>query len=438
MNLFSFKGGIHPGDRKEITSQFPLEQAPIPERVYVFLSNHAGTPCKPLVSDGDKVKTGQKIGEANGFISANLHSPITGIVKGIERIYHPSLGKPEKAILIEKQGNEEFDYLPTKEYDSYTSKEIIQRVYDAGIVGMGGAMFPTNVKFTPPDNKEINTLIINGAECEPYLTVDYRLMLEKTKEIIEGVKAAKKAVKAGSVIIGIESNKEEAIKTFNAYLKKSDIRVACLKTKYPQGAEKQLIYATTKRIVPDGGLPMDVGVVVINVGTIFAIYEALKYGKPLIERAVSITGEGIKNPKNLNVKIGTLGSELIDYCGGLIENTEKLIFGGPMMGPTVPKKEIPVLKGTSGILALTEINEKESFPCIRCGNCANVCPMNLEPFLIDYYGSKRMYEDAVKHGLLSCMECGSCSYGCPAGIELVKNFKLYKRVYRTLKGGARK
>ncbi len=439
MNLLSFKGGVHPNDCKEISSQFPLEKAPVPNKVFVFLSNHAGAPCKPLVKNGDKVKTGQKIGEANGFISANLHSPITGEVKGIERIYHPSLGKPAEAIIIERDGEkDDYEYLSTKEYDSYTSKEIIERMYEAGIVGLGGAMFPTNVKFTPPEHKEINTLIINAAECEPYLTVDYRLMLEKTEEILEGIKAAKKAAKAGSVIVGIEWNKEEAIKTFKAYIKNSDIKIAALKTKYPQGAEKQLIYATTKRIVPAGGLPLDVGVVVINVGTVFAIYEALKYGKPLIERAVSVTGEGIKRPRNLISRVGTLGSDLIDYCGGLTENTKKLIYGGPMMGPSVPKKEVPTLKGTSGILAMTEESKKEAFPCIRCGNCANVCPMNLEPYLIEYYGSKRMYDKAVEHGLLNCMECGSCAYGCPAGIDLVKNFKLYKRVYRTLKGGAKK
>lgn len=442
MKLPTFKGGVHPPEKKEFSENVPLKQAPLPDTVYVFLSNHAGIPAKPLVAVGDSVKTGQKIGEAAGFISANLHSPVTGTVKEIAKFYHPALSKPDNALVIERTGEDNWELLsPVKSCDNFKKEEIIERVKEAGIVGMGGAMFPTHVKLTPPKEKKIDLLIINGAECEPYLTVDYRLMVEKSKEIIKGVKALMKALEIDKAIIGIEDNKPEAIKIMKNAAKGSGVDIKTIKTKYPQGAEKQLIYSLTKRIVPAGGLPMDANVVVQNVSTAYAVYEALEKGKPLVERAISITGEGIKNPVNIIARLGTMASELIKLAGGVNEEkTDRIIFGGPMMGMSVPKIDVPVVKGTSGITAMTSAvtPSVEAFPCIRCGRCAWVCPMDLQPFLLNQYGSNRMYDKAVENGLMNCMECGSCSYICPANIDLVKTIKLTKKVYRALKGGAKK
>jgi len=356
-------------------------------------------------------------------------------------MYHPVLGKPQDAIVIEKTSDDDWELLePAKSYEEFSRDEIIERIKEAGIVGLGGATFPTHVKLNPPKDKKIDVLIINGAECEPYLTVDYRLMLEMSEKIIRGIRALMKALGVEKAIIGIEDNKPKAIRRMKEAAG-DGIEVRVLKTKYPQGAEKQLIYALTKRIVPSGGLPMDVGVVVQNVGTAFAVYEAIELGKPLIERAVTVTGEGVKKPINIIARIGTLASELIELAGGMDEaNVDRVVFGGPMMGIAVPKIDIPVMKGTSGITVMTKevVGEKESFPCIRCGGCVKACPMYLQPFQLYLYSSNRLYDRAVDEGLMDCMECGSCSYVCPANIDLVKSFKLAKKVYRALKGGAKK
>jgi len=441
MGLLSFKGGVHPPEKKTLSEDVPLSRAPLPGKVFVFLANHAGVPAKPIVQPGDDVKTGQKIAEAAGFISANLHSPVTGKVVEISKMYHPVLGKPQDAIVIEKTSDDDWELLePAKSYEEFSRDEIIERIKEAGIVGLGGATFPTHVKLNPPKDKKIDVLIINGAECEPYLTVDYRLMLEMSEKIIRGIRALMKALGVEKAIIGIEDNKPKAIRRMKEAAG-DGIEVRVLKTKYPQGAEKQLIYALTKRIVPSGGLPMDVGVVVQNVGTAFAVYEAIELGKPLIERAVTVTGEGVKKPINIIARIGTLASELIELAGGMDEaNVDRVVFGGPMMGIAVPKIDIPVMKGTSGITVMTKevVGEKESFPCIRCGGCVKACPMYLQPFQLYLYSSNRLYDRAVDEGLMDCMECGSCSYVCPANIDLVKSFKLAKKVYRALKGGAKK
>ncbi|AKI97301.1 electron transport complex subunit RsxC [Kosmotoga pacifica] len=441
MGLLTFRGGVHPPEKKELSEHSALTNAPLPEVVYVFLANHAGVPAKPLVEPGQHVLTGQKIGEAAGFISANLHSPVTGVVKGIEKIYHPVLGKPDSAIVIEREGEDTWQLLePRKPYEEFEPQEIVERIKEAGIVGLGGAMFPTNVKLSPPKEKKIDLLIINGAECEPYLTVDYRMMLEKSQEIVRGVLALIKALGVKKAIIGIENNKPKAIEEIKKATKGTGIEVATLKTKYPQGAEKQLIYAITKRVVPSGGLPMDVGVVVQNVGTAFAVYEALEEGKPLIERAITVTGEAVREPINVIARIGTLASKLIELTGGIKEDeVDRVIFGGPMMGTAVPRVDIPIVKGTSGITVMSKevAPSRESYPCIRCGSCVKACPMYLQPFVLNLYATNRLYDKAVENGLMDCMECGSCSYACPANIELVKNFKLAKKVYRTLKGGKR-
>lgn len=439
MRLPTFRGGVHPPERKELSQDSHLSVLPLPERVYVFLANHAGIPAKPIVNIGDKVKTGQLIAESGGFISANLHSPLTGEVKEIAKYFHPTLSKPDDAIVIERSGDDEWELLqPAKSYDQFEPEEIVQRIKSAGIVGLGGAMFPTSVKLSPPKEKKIDLLVINGAECEPYLTIDYRYMLERSEGLVRGILAIMRALKVKDAIIGIEDNKPKAIERMKEAAKSTSIRVETLKTKYPQGAEKQLIYALTKRKVPSGGLPLDVGVVVDNVGTAYAIYEAVELGRPLVERGVTITGEGIRKPLNVVSRIGVMAEELIGHAGGAQETVERALFGGPMMGITVPKIDVPTVKGTSGITLLLKSEPLEEFPCIRCGKCTFVCPMNLQPFLLNLYGTNRLYDAQVENGLMDCIECGSCSFACPANIDLVKNFKLHKRVYRSLKGGAKK
>ncbi|MDD3680893.1 MAG: electron transport complex subunit RsxC [Mesotoga sp.] len=439
MRLPTFRGGVHPPEKKELSQDSHLSVLPLPERVYVFLANHAGIPAKPVVDVGDRVKTGQLIAESGGFISANLHSPLTGEVKEIAKYFHPTLSKPDDAIVIERSGDDEWELLqPAKSYDQFEPEEIVQRIKDAGIVGLGGAMFPTSVKLSPPKEKKIDLLVINGAECEPYLTIDYRYMLERSEGLVRGVLAIMRALKVKDAIIGIEDNKPKAIERMKEATKSTSIQVKTLKTKYPQGAEKQLIYALTKRKVPSGGLPLDVGVVVDNIGTAYAIYEAVELGHPLVERGVTITGEGIRKPLNVVSRIGVMAEELIGHGGGAQETVERALFGGPMMGITVPKTDVPTVKGTSGITLLLKSEPLEEFPCIRCGKCTFVCPMNLQPFLLNLYGTNRLYDAQVENGLMDCIECGSCSFACPANIDLVKNFKLHKRVYRSLKGGAKK
>lgn len=439
MKLPTFRGGVHPPERKELAKDVALRILPLPEKVYVFLANHAGVPAKPVVGPGERVKTGQLIAQSNGFISANLHSPLTGEVKEIGKYYHPTLSKPDDAIVIERTSEDEWELLgPETSYEKLSPGEIAERIKQAGIVGLGGAMFPTSVKLSPPKDKKIDLLIINGAECEPYLTIDYRYMLERADGIVRGTLAIMKALSVRRALIGIEDNKPQAIAKMSEAVKGTGIEVRKLITKYPQGAEKQLIFALEKRVVPSGGLPLDVGAVVDNVGTAYAVYEAVEKSRPLVERGITVTGEGIKSPSNFVARIGTMAQELIAFAGGADEETSKMIFGGPMMGITVPKIDTPVVKGTSGITLMKDSLPEEEFPCIRCGNCTFVCPMGLQPFLLNLYGSARQYDKAVDNGLMDCIECGSCSYICPARIELVKNFKLHKKIYRSLKGGAKK
>jgi len=442
LKLLTFKGGVHPPYRKELASSKPIEVLPPPSVVKVFLANHGGAPAKLLVKEGDVVKLGQKIGEAAGFISANVHASLAGTVKGVEKILHPIQERPMEAVVIEKsEGVEEWELItPHGDFNRFTPKEVVDIIREAGIVGLGGAMFPTHVKLVPPEGKKVDLLVINGAECEPYLTVDHRLMLEKSAEIVKGVKVLMHALGVTRAIVGIESNKFDAVEKMKAVCRGEPIEVAVLKTKYPQGAEKQLIYALTKRIVPSGGLPLDVGVVVQNVGTCFAVYEAVEHGKPLIERCLTVTGKGVKNTANLVVRIGTLTSTILDHVGGFADSVDRVLFGGPMMGIAVRSLDTPILKGTSGITVLTkeEVKGPPQKSCIRCSRCVEACPMNLQPYLLDLLAKKRLYDQAVEQGLMDCIECGSCSYICPSGIEHVKSIKLAKKVYRALRGGGKK
>ena len=424
----SFFGGVHPRYDK-ITRKEKITVAPMPKRVIIPLQQHIGAPCESLVQADDIVKVGQKIAESKAFVSAPIHASISGKVLGIANSKHPVLGNC-KAIVIEANGKIEWDpgVRKRENVDSLSKDELRNIIKEAGIVGLGGAAFPTHVKLSPPPDKEIDTVILNGAECEPYLTCDHRVMLEYAKRVIKGLDIIIKILEPKQAYIAIEDNKENAIALFEEKLQdmKSDIKVIRLETVYPHGAEKNLIYSVIQRKVPTGGLPMDVKVVVQNVQTAKAIYDAVYEGKPLIERVITITG-AIKGPKNLLVKIGTPVKELIEFCGGYEGSVGKIISGGPMMGIAQYTDEIPIIKGSSGILVQREeVFKDEERDCIRCGRCVDKCPMNLMPTMISQYAQKDDFDNCKEYFALDCYECGVCSYVCPSKIPLVHWIKYAK------------
>ncbi len=431
--LRGFKGGVHPPYMK-LTADKPIRKAGIPEVLYVPLQQHAGAPASPLVKRGDKVLAGQKIGEINGFISANIHAPTSGKVKNILDHPHPVAGRSTPAVIIEADGEDSWVELKEREdYLNTAPSDIVEIVREAGIVGMGGAAFPTHVKLSPPADKPIEFVIINGAECEPYLTADDRLMREYADEIADGSYLVLKAVNARRGFVGIENNKPEAIKEMRRAFKKfPQFEVVELPTKYPQGSEKHLIKAILGREVPSGGLPMDVGVVVQNVGTARAIYQAVRFGRPLIERVTTLTGDAVAGPGNYMVRIGTPFRSLIEEGGGFKEDPAKVINGGPMMGIAQYSLDVPVIKGTSGIVVFSAKNVvlTQEGPCIRCGRCLDVCPMFLMPTTMAKLIKAGRFDDARKIGLFDCIECGSCSYVCPSNIPLVQYFKYGKAELR--------
>ncbi|HID32301.1 MAG TPA: electron transport complex subunit RsxC [bacterium (Candidatus Stahlbacteria)] len=421
----TFSGGIHPPETK-ITEGKPIEVLPLPKRVYIPLSQHTGKPAKPLVSKGDEVRLGQKIGEADGFISAPVHATISGKVVDVSPHPHPVLGSAT-AVVIEGDGEDEWAFdISSRDYTKLSAEEIVNLVREAGIVGLGGAAFPSHVKLSPPNEKPIEILILNGCECEPYLTCDHRVMIEFPDEVIKGGEIIARVVGARRKIIAIEDNKPDAIEILRE--KTDSFEVIPVKTKYPEGAEKQLIYALTRREVPSGGLPMDVGCLVHNVGTAFAIFQAVQFRKPLVERVVTVTGNNIKEPKNLLIRIGTPAIDAIDHCGGYLKPPVKIISGGPMMGIAQFTDRVPVVKGTSGILVPDpdEVLIPEPGPCLRCGRCVDVCPMGLHPCIIVDYVENLRFEEAEKLGILDCIECGCCSYTCPVRRRLVHNLKFGK------------
>lgn len=424
-------GGVHPPEHK-LSAQAAIERLAIPETVSIPLSQHLGVPAVAIVAKGDKVKTGQLIAKGEAFISANIHAPVSGTVLRIDEIPDTS-GYRRKAIIIQTEGDEweeGIDLSPDLVTTiSLSTEEIIRRINEKGIVGMGGATFPSHVKMMVPAGKKAEYLIINGVECEPYLTSDHRLMLEKTHEMLVGIQIQMKALQVEKAIIGIENNKPDAIAHIRSLLKAyPGITVEALKVQYPQGGEKQLINALLKREVPSGKLPLDVGCVVHNVGTCFAVYEAVQKNKPLIERIVTVTGQNLARPCNLLVRIGTPISALIKAAGGLPENTGKVINGGPMMGKALSTLEAPVTKGTSGVLVFPDAisHRKPVQNCIRCARCAKACPMGLEPYLVAVLADKQRFEDCEAERIMDCIECGSCLYICPSARPLLDNIRVGK------------
>lgn len=423
--LKTFKlGGVHPAENK-LSKDKPIEVLPIPKVVSIPFSQHLGAPAKVLVNKGDMVKVGQLIAKGEAFISANIHSSVSGKVSKIDEVIDTS-GYRRPAVIIEVEGDEWEESIirstELKKQVLLSQKEIIQKINEMGVVGLGGATFPSHVKLMVPEGKKAEILIINGVECEPYLTSDHRLMMEKGDEMLVGVQILMMALGVNKALIGIENNKPDAISHLTQLSKNFEgITVHGLKVKYPQGAEKQLIKALINREVPSGKLPIEVGSVVHNAGTAFAVYEAVQKNKPLIERVVTLTGKSVKNPGNFLVRIGTPVSELIAAAGGLPEDTGKIIGGGPMMGKALTTADVPVVKGTSGILILPEkeSSRKEVNNCIRCAKCVTVCPMGLEPYLIEKCVITGNFEMANRERVLDCIECGSCHYTCPSGRPLL-------------------
>jgi Na+-translocating ferredoxin:NAD+ oxidoreductase subunit C len=424
-------GGIHPAENK-LSAGSKIRVLPVPETVTVPVSQHLGAPAKALVNKGDSVKVGQIIAQGDGFVSSNVHAPVSGKVAKIEKSLDAS-GFRRDAIIINVDGDEWLEGIDRsddliKDFN-LSSEEIIKKIADAGIVGLGGATFPSHVKLSVPRGKTAECLVINGVECEPYLTSDHALMLEKGEEIIVGIKILLQGLNVKKAFIGIENNKPDAI----AHLKNivgndPSVEVQALKTQYPQGGEKQLIDALLKREVPSGGLPVDVGVVAFNVGTVFAVYEAIQKNKPLVERVVTVTGKSLANPSNLKVRIGTSVSGLIEAAGGMPEDCGKIVNGGPMMGKAVTDPEIPVVKGTSGILLMPSDSSKRKpvANCIRCSKCISVCPMGLEPYLLMTLAERKMYDRLEAEKVTDCIECGSCAYTCPSSRPLLDYIRLGK------------
>lgn len=426
-------GGIHPKENKFSAGE-TIQTIEIPDQVSIPLLQHIGAPCQPVVKRGDQIKVGTLIGKTVGFVSTNIHSSVSGTVFKLDKVMDSS-GYKRDAVIIKVDGDEWEETIDRSDElvrdCNLSPKEITDKILAAGIVGMGGATFPTHIKLMPPPGTHAEVLIINGVECEPYLTSDHQLMLEKTEEILVGTTILMKVIQVNRAVIGIENNKKDAIKKFKKAVKKyPGIEIQPLKVQYPQGGEKQLIDAVIGRQVPSGSLPISVGAVVQNAGTAFAVYEAVQKNKPLIERVVTVTGKDVKKPCNVLSRIGIPMHKLIDFAGGLPEDTGKIVSGGPMMGRALPNTDIPVTKGTSGVLIIPtlESKRKKMRDCIRCAKCIDVCPMGLNPTLLMNLTEYGLLESAEKNRITDCIECGSCSYVCPSDRPLLDYIRLGKNL----------
>ena len=431
MKRKTFKGGAHSYDGKKMSRECPIEILNPGDTLVYPLSQHIGAMAKPLVKAGDRVLVGQKIAEKGGFISANIHSSVSGTVKAIEKRLVATGGMVD-SIIVENDGMyEEAAPIFSGNPDELSKDEIIKIIEEAGIVGMGGAGFPTNVKLSPKNADIIDSIIVNGAECEPYLTSDYRRMVEQTDKLVKGLKIVLKIFPDAKGYFGIEDNKPEAIEALLKATENEDrIEVVPLKTKYPQGGERSMIYAVTGRKINSKMLPADVGCIVHNVDTIYAIYNAVYNGKPLIERIVTITGDAVRTPKNFQVRIGTSFRELIDAAGGFTTEPEKIISGGPMMGFSFFNIDVPVVKGSSSLLAFIkdDVSHEEPSACIRCGRCAAACPEHLLPMKLAALAGQNEPEEFKKLGGMECVECGCCSYVCPAKRQVTQSVRSMKKL----------
>ncbi len=435
MKFKTFHGGVHPPEEKGLSEHCAFETMAAPSKVILPLSQHLGKQARTVVAKRTKVEAGQLVAEADGFISAPVHSPVSGTVKSINREPN-SGGYSREAVLIVPAPPVEGETVPVPHlFDvldpgNITPEQIRERVREAGIVGQGGAAFPTYVKLSPPEGRTIETVILNGCECEPYLTRDDRFMIERPDAVIGGLKLIMKALGVSKGVVGIESNKPGSIESMTDATSGQDgLSVCALQTKYPQGAEKMLIKAVTGKEVPPGKLPLDVGAVIQNIGTAVAVWDSVTRGEALVTAALTVTGRGIVNPKNLIVPVGTPLEEVIAYCGGVTEDAAKVIVGGPMMGVAQYDLSAPVMKATSGVVVLTrdEVKQERETACLRCGKCVDVCPVNLLPTRLARYAQMDMLEEAEQLNILVCMECGSCSYTCPAHIPLVQWLRLGKQ-----------
>ena len=422
-----FSGGVHPPYNKELAERKAIEELPMPERLVVYFAQNLGAPPEPVVKKGDVVRRGQVIAEAKAFVSAHVHAPTSGTVKSIDVFPHP-VGADMPAAVITPDGEDTWaeGCDVERNVESLDPGQIKKIIQEAGLVGMGGATFPTHVKLSPPEHKKINTLIVNGAECEPFLTADHRLMVEHADGVLGGASLFARVLGVEKIIVCIEKNKPDAIDVMRSRASgRKGFSVAPVEVLYPQGAEKQLIYSITRRRVPAGGLPMDVGVLVQNVGTCYAAFEAVRFGRPLIRRVLTVTGRGIAEPKNIMAPIGTPFEDLVKFCGGIDSNTGKVISGGPMMGVAQYSLGASVTKGTSGVVFLLrdEIPQYVSDPCIRCGKCVTACPMRLNPSALSIFVERMAFDEAAEYNVLDCIECGCCAYVCPSRRPLVHHFR---------------
>lgn len=429
VKLATFRGGIHPPEQKDATRDKKIETTPLPSRVVLPLQQHIGAPLEAAVTSGVEVKVGTVIARATGFISIPLHSSISGKVKSISDFLHPS-GVNMQSVVIEGDGQDtwEPDLLTNRDPDSLGPDEVKNLIRQAGIVGLGGAAFPTHVKLSPPPDKKIDTFILNGAECEPFLTTDYRQMIERASDLMAGVRIIHRLLGCARVCLAVESNKPEAIRLLSDMAAgREGWEVVALETKYPQGGEKQLIEAIAGRMVPSGKLPMDVGCVVQNVSTVLSIYDAVATGRPLIEKIVTVTGPAALNPGNYKVRVGTLVSEFLQAIGGTTGNLGKVVMGGPMMGVSLPTLEVPILKGTNGLVLFADpVPVNAHRPCIRCGACVNACPVRLMPCDLGLFAENERWDRCRDYNIKDCIECGSCTFTCPAGRNLVQFIRFGK------------